>query len=446
MKRRNIIGLIIAIGIISTLLIIIANTTKTNTSHPPDTEDKDLRIFQDLQEVSSFRVLANETVTATKEGDRWKVENTPKEVEQERVEAFVTTMEQLRGSEANVTKKDVYLDFPKVTVELVDKDGMEQRFSVGSLHRNQTHYYMEHLETKTIYMVNRQDIETIPLKPEDLINRRIVQIPIDELEEIIIDNGTEEMTLRRDAPLTEEEKIAHISGWYLWDPYEGVYSVSFQAMEDIYQGIPQLTFSEIVKEEKETGIKDANFRITWKSPTEEETLYIGDPATNQHYYVAKEGSDEVMTVRTELLDPFSKRSFDMMDKFVHLVALDVLKELSIDTVEQSYQIEVDNHGEGLAVTINGESVKEEQFRQVYLSLAGISFDTFVKKPIVTEEAEVTLEYTVLTEEKGELTETIEFIPMQDDTYFVQKDQGASEFSVKRDKVKEALEQMKQLLE
>lgn len=442
MKKSKIIVITVAIIVISMILTIVMNM---RASSDKEETVEHVELFTDLGEIQAFRVLANEKVEATKIKNSWEVDGIEQKLEAEKLDALIHTIRNLKGKEVAIARKDVHLDFPNVTVELTDDDGSTESFSVGQLNNNQTKYYVEHRETQTIYLVDRQYIETIPLKPSDLMDQGLVTIPINELVEIVIFNGTEEIVLKRDAPYTEEEKIAHISGWYMWKPYEGIYSVTFQAMEEIYQGIPELKLSNVVQDDTETGIEESDFHITFRSKTEEETLFIGNPAKNNHYYISREDHNETMTINTELLAPFSKQSFDMIDKFMHIVALEVTKDIKIKTSQKTYHLEIEQQNDGLAITLNNQEIEDNAFKKVYPYLAGLTFDTYVGNQTSSNNADIEIAYTIETEEKGELTERIALIPINNESYLIQKEMGASEFSIRKEKIEETLKQLDDLL-
>src|SRR5699024_6807473 len=252
----------------------------------------------------------------------------------EKMNLFIESMKEMTGEEAEVETKDVNLDFPNVTVAFTNEEEEIQRVAIGQLDTQQERYYVEHKEKETVYLVDRTVIETIPLQKEALFNNQILSMSSESVEEIQINNGTEEILVNKTSPFSEEESLAHISGWYMHKPYNGIYSIAYSKMEAIVLGIDQLEQSETIMDEGNYGFTDSDFSIAFSDGDISETLSIGNPAANNHYYAKLGGTEEVYTIPTELLDAYSYQAFDMIDHFVEILALEAVSGLVIETPDE----------------------------------------------------------------------------------------------------------------
>ncbi|WP_277678354.1 DUF4340 domain-containing protein [Gracilibacillus dipsosauri] len=443
-KHKFIIWLVLGIIAIVALLFIISNQTDSEKN-----DNKNVAIVKDFKEITSIKVLADKKVELKKESDQWRLQGVGREQNNEKVSHFVETMQGLQGVEANVKPNEVSLQFPEVTVVFADEDGDKQRVSVGQTNVNGDKYYIEHHETETIYLVDRTDIETIPLNVNSLLDNQIISINAKELEKIDIENGTETIQLRNDSPFTERESLAHISGWYMYQPYKSVYSVAFSKMEAILGGLEGLTKTQVVEDATKLGKTD--FKITFQAKDQSETLLIGEPAANQQYYAKLEGEDEVFTVTTEALEPYSHPSFDLIDHFVHILPLNAVKELKIQSNEYHWTVlgehkrSEDEEETESSFIINDKPIRLIDWREAYQTLAGLTFDEVVEDLPQEMERELMIQYTADTDQEQDPTYSLEFLSMDDKYFALNKNNEGIDFIIEKDKVYQALEALANVL-
>ncbi len=429
----------------------VVNQTNQETGEE-ETQNSAEPIFENTEAVKEINVNANQKVKLTKDNEEWIVEDASRKVDQERVEQFTYALMNISGQPVNVSKEDVGLAFPKVTVVLVTDEENKQRMSVGQLHSSEEYYYVEHIEDKEIYLVERTVIETIPLSTVSLLDNKILSISSEDVEKINIDNGTEKIELSKESPYSEDEALAHISGWYINAPYEGVYSVAFSKMSEVIYGVDMLQQTETIEENatdlESYGLSNSDFSITLTSDDAEETLVIGNPAKDQQYYAMVEGEDTVYTIETAALDPFSYQAFDLVDHFVHIVAVDVLDELTIETEEESVKLNIAHEKKEeeitSSITYEGEKVALETFQEIYKLIAGLSFDEELTEQVEKSESEVTLHYKLGSINGNDSETTVELVPISDERYAVFK-QDVADFSISKDEVHQMIETVKEML-
>ncbi|MGP4041445.1 DUF4340 domain-containing protein [Gracilibacillus sp. D59] len=442
-KTRTLIYVIISIIVLSALLFILVNVNQNKKEADGTSE----QIIESFEQVTDIQVFASENVTLTKKKQGWQVVDAENEVDTDKMESFLLAMEEMTGEAVEVDKKNVNLDFPKVTVSFADTEGNTQKISVGQMNGQGDRYYVEQLEKEKIYLVDRSSIETIPLKRTALLDTKILTISAEDVTGMEIDNGTEVIQLSKESPYSEKESLAHLSGWYMHEPYQNVYSVAFSKMQEMVVGIDKLEQVETVNGEGDYGFTDSDFSIEFSNGQKQEKLIVGDPAANNQYYVQIDGKQEVYKLPTKLLDPYSHQAYDMIDRFVHIVSLNVIDELSIKTPEDkvTYTMEhEETNAEEVKTTVfhEGEELNTESFRDGYKQLAGLTFDEAYNGEAVEEEPEVTITY-LITDENNEITKnTIEFSSISDTHYAIMKNNNNQiDFTVQKDKLHQALEWM-----
>ncbi|ENH97839.1 hypothetical protein J416_03206 [Gracilibacillus halophilus YIM-C55.5] len=440
-RRKWLLLIMMFVGLISILIwAVLKNDQET-------VEAAEEQVLKATGEIQAIDVFADQRVSLTKEGDNWTVPHVDQSIYRERVQGFITAMTEMKGEAIDVDRSSVALKFPNVTVKFTNQAGEGQRISVGQMHPNREQYYIEHMERQQVYLVDRTVIETIPLHPNDIVDQRLISIAPNQLQQITIHNGTEHIELQKESPYSDAEALAHISGWYMHEPYEGVYSVGFTPMQEILNGIEQLEATKTVDDESDVGLTDSNFSITFMSENQrKQTVVIGDPAPEQQYYAKVKGEDQIYTLETALLDPYSRPSFDMIDKFVSIISLDVLNQLTIDTSSgEKIRIEVDHKQSSTDQDgkqdffINDKKIEEQSFRNMYQSVAGLTVDRHLKKEPKTEEADVTMTYEIRLENGDVKTKKVNFVSLNQEEFAVQLREQVMEFAIKKEKVYQAIE-------
>ncbi|WP_018931112.1 DUF4340 domain-containing protein [Gracilibacillus lacisalsi] len=439
MKKTSIlIYVIISIVALTVLLFVLVNQDKKETEAESD------QLIDDFEQVTAIDVLASEDISLMKSDQGWQVEGAEEQEDTDKIDSFLLAMEEMTGEAVEVKKKNVNLDFPKVVVSFMDQQDDRQRIAIGQMHDQGDRYYVEHKEKETIYLVDRSSVEMIPLQRIALLDNKILTISSQDITEIEIDNGTEVIQLNKESPFSEKESLAHLSGWYMHEPYQHVYSVAFSNAEEMVVGVDGIEQVETVDGDDQYGLADSDFSIIFSNGEEEEKLIIGDPAANNQYYVQVDGKEEVYKVPTELLDPYSYKAYDMIDHFVHIVSLEVIDELTIETPEDSVQYTMDheeNTEEEVETTVfhDGKELEIDTFRDDYKQLAGLTFDQAYKGETVKDEPEVMINYLITDENNQPIENTIAFHAISDTDYAIIKNNSSEiDFTIKKDKLHQAI--------
>lgn len=261
-----------------------------------------------------------------------------------------------------------------------------------------------------------EDLDKRPDTNQDVQDKLVVQIPSEKVNKIVIYNGIQTIELLPESPYSEEEVRTNLSGWYIHQPYKNVYSVKYNQISDMLYGLTALKRERVLDENTinldEFDLKNVDFKISIGSEEEEETILIGAPANSDSYYAKLETDDKIFTISKEALDPYSYQAFDIVEKFVKIVAIDVLKQLTIQYPDGELIITVEHEEDvesKINVAINGEKIEEKEFRDLYKVIAGLSVkeaieDAKYKTP------EATMTYTILDSNKGEKEVKVEFVP------------------------------------
>ena len=290
------------------------------------------------------------------------------------------------------------------------------------------------------------DPDEIPAVTQNKLEKSVFQIATDKVNEIIISNDVEKIKLLPNSPYSEEEVRTNLSGWFMHGPYKNVYSVKFNKMSDMLYGLEDIKPEKIIDEHEgnldEFGLANVDFKITIGSGDREETILIGAPANNESRYAKLETHDRIFTINNVALEPYSYQAFDIVEKFVKIVAIDVLKQLTIQYLDQELVITVEHEvglKSGFNVEINGNQIEENKFRKLYKTIAGLSVEEAIEDakydiPVAT------MIYTILDSHTGEKDVKVELIPHNDKSFAVFIDNKA-DFLIDKKKFIEMIEEI-----
>src|SRR5699024_1475913 len=176
-------------------------------------------------------------------------------------------------------------------------------------------------------------------------------------------------------------------------------------------------------------------------------ILIGAPATGTTHYAMLEGDQTVFTIDNQALLPYSYQAFDMIEKFVKIISVDVLKELRIQTLHgDDISIMIEHDGESDSndlFQINGQTINEQDFRDVYKVIAGLSISEEVTDASY-ETPEATMNYIILDKDDNEKEVIVEFVHYDDENFAVFIDEKA-DFMMKKEDFTHMIEQINHLL-
>lgn len=432
---------------------------KTTSDHQQEEQTKLFWAEADFNEIH----LNNEgedneiILQKSKQGNWDTAKPLAEKVNLNKIDQVVSIIFSLSGhsKEAELSTDETFSTEEERSITLLNQSGIKEKLTIGNKNDDGTFYYVKLSDSDEIYEVAAQLIEALPSGEEDLFDRSVVQITSEQVRNINIYNGIQTIELAPTSPFSEEEVRTNLSGWYMHKPYSNIYSVKYNPMSEMIYGIKDIEWLEIVDESAENleeyGLTDVNFKITFSSDNEEETILIGSPATNQSYYAKLADDGKVFTVDNSALHPYSFQAFDLVERFVKIISLDVLKQLEIQTNEEDYVITVDqvddgNEPESNAVfKINDQQIEDEEvFRDLYVEIVGLSVDQEVDDATYTT-PEVTMSYTIMDGDDDEKEIVVELVHYDEENYAVFIDEQA-DFLVKKDQFSQVVESITEHLE
>ena len=278
----------------------------------------------------------------------------------------------------------------------------------------------------------------------------VLSIKADQVRHLTLENGEKTIELVPDSPYSEEEVRTNLSGWYIHLPYQNVYSVKYNPLVDMLYGIAELKWNEIIGEKENLdkyGLEQPDMKLTFQTEEGEETLLIGDQAGEGKRYAKLTDGEQIGTIAEDVLEPYQLQAFELVEKFVKIIAIDVLEQLQINYGDQEILIEIDHpieqeDQESPLFFIDDQAVEEDTFRNLYKNIAGLSVDDTVEDATY-HSPEATMVYTIFNQEQKEKQEIKVELVSYDKQNFAVFLNGKADFLLKKDVFEQMLKKILQ---
>src|SRR5699024_7029270 len=196
----------------------------------------------------------NEITLLKNEQGNWDTaEPLAEEVNLNKLDQAVSIIFSLSGhsKEVDLSADEVFNADEERSITLLNQSGIQEKLTIGKQNEEGTFYYVKLLESDEIYQVSSQLIDALPSSQEDLFDRSVIEITSEQVRKISIDNGVETYELAPVSPYTEEEARAHLSGWYMYEHYNNIYSIKYNPMSEMIYGIKDIEWLEIIEDPDE---------------------------------------------------------------------------------------------------------------------------------------------------------------------------------------------------
>ncbi|WP_186578221.1 DUF4340 domain-containing protein [Aquibacillus kalidii] len=441
-KRYKLISVAVGFTLFIGLLIVLSNqpvkTAKPDVEADQGKEEEAAAVTVEnlLPSTDDFKEIRitnenGELMLKQDASGNWNGIDLDREQDNNKVNNAIVGIFSLQGIKASsISREDTGLDESKTTIELLGESGTTvTTISIGKISEDEKFKYVALSDKKdAIYQVPVALLQPIPTRSHDLTDNSITTIKSESVNKITINNGMETIELLPSSPYEEEEVRTNLSGWFMHQPYKGVYSVQYNKLENILLGVNELELEEIMVEGVDDlqsyGLDDVNFTISLQSDSDQDTILIGSPAGGNTYYAKMKDDDKVFTISKKLLEPYSYQAFDIVDHFVKIISLDVLSEIKVKTNDNETVMKiaknladhaVNSKEKGMTFKVDGHVMEDKKFRDLYKRIAGLSA-TDVVTNAEYDHPEVSITYTIqlASDETKEIL--VEFVSYDEENY------------------------------
>src|SRR5690625_5018959 len=259
--KFKIISIVVVFFLVIGLLLVFSDLRKTKDNPdttPNEIQEEETTLFWSEADFNEIR-LSNEgddqeiTLLKDEQGNWDTAEPLAEEVNLNKIDQAVSIIFSLSGhsKEVDLSTDEVFTAEEERSITLLNQSGIQEKLTIGKQNEEGTFYYVKLLESDEIYQVASQLIHALPSNQEDLYDRSVIEITSEQVRKMNIDNGVETYELAPVSPYTEEETRTNLSGWYMHEHYNNVYSVKHNPMSEMIYGIKDIEWLEIIEDPDE---------------------------------------------------------------------------------------------------------------------------------------------------------------------------------------------------
>ena len=472
-RKRNSFTMVSLLMVLAVLIVVYYAYNKKG--FPEETDDKNSSTEEnitvatiDTDKVNSVHYIGKDAdIILTLEDNLWISEEEPgRPINQSYVENLVNLVKTINArrlvSEDGDNLSEYGLDNPRAYLKLTMEDQTSLTLKIGDKSTGISGNYGMVNEDNKVYLLNPTygsgleysdiDFTAVESKPE---------INAENIEHIQVINRDEDDF---ELVMNNDNKYNHInssiSNWVIIKPYDGVYAADPSKVTDLQRDYSDFSFQACVDysgdsfgqygldnpvasvyvrylethtealDEPEidpsTG-EEIKEKVTYDN--KEYKLYIGDKADESNYYVKREGSDYVYTMRATLVEKMINHSpFDLLSSFILIPNIDTVNSIDIGIDGRAYRMEIkrantanEDGEEEVRVTyyINNKEVEEGRFKKVYQDMIGAKYDAELKEDANLDDnlkPYLTISYNI--EAEGNTTHQVSFLPYDESFYLV----------------------------
>ncbi|MEG1442522.1 MAG: DUF4340 domain-containing protein, partial [Oscillospiraceae bacterium] len=333
------------------------------------------------------------------------------------------------------------LDTPNGNISIITKSGEKTTINIGKATAFGDEYYVKKDGENTIYTVGKTNCELFMQTESYFRDLNMFSINLEDIKYCdIISPNKASLNIREK---TEEEMTQNnIYNWIMTSPYKK--DVNSQPLtEDFINKIPEISATGIVDKSRENELFPIGNTTTIKFGNAENKIELTIGKETQDGIATKVlGENTIYLVPKEQLDFVNIDPYLLIDKLIHLVNIDTVKEVNLKAGSDTYAFEVAKGEEEKTYRckLNGNDMNEENFKKVYQELLGLTIFDFNK---ATSNGEVILEYT-FKYNNGKPDDNVKFTANSDRTYAVTKN-GVTECTAEKTAVDAAIGRIKELI-
>ena len=380
-----------------------------------------------------------------KSGDDWKVEGREAlRLNPQAVASFVMSssriisFEQISPDSSNAGEYGLIEPAALLTIDKTDDSLI--RIHIGSATPSGKGHYVQKEGDPAIYLISSFISGPMLNGVNSLRNRNLPTINGQELSYLKIES---ERTIEM-VPAFQYEKFgSNMSPFLLVRPYKRPLPVNAEKiseyMEKFFSGLVIQTFEDPETPESVSGLGSEARTIQMKDKSGAEfKLNVGNRNDNGAYYCSLPGDPGVFTVAGETLSVIEARPFDLTDRFVRLVGIDLIETLSIETPEKKWEGRIEKLDEENAnYYFQGEMIAEDPFKDMYQEVLYLLYEGEQTSDFTPGKSAVTIRYTGNSENPGETR--ADFYSYNRDYYAVSVDGYDMEFLIGKYQVENLLE-------
>ncbi|HEX3029275.1 MAG TPA: DUF4340 domain-containing protein [Clostridia bacterium] len=436
---RNAIILVIVLGLLVGAYMIFGKNKKESSSVQGTTTvsetNKAEKVFStDTEKITEFTVQnKNGTFVFNKKGDSWEYPAGEKgfRLSSEKVEAMVSSIADVDSEEViekNATDLAQYGLNNPINVTIKTKNGKTTILQIGSATSSGDTYYIKLKDSSKVYTVGSYACDSLNFSKNDITDITLFTSNADDITKFILEKQGQ-------LPISIQKKD---KTWRMTAPVEGEIDSDF--MGSMLSGLIQSTIISNIETNaadlSKYALKDPNYVLDVETAKTKTKLLIGkEDKVNGLFYARLDGSNTVFTIDSDNYTFIDRPLKEFIVPLVYLQDINKVSKVVVELDGKKTLCSIDSDKDELtkeSFTVNGKDANMEDkngnslFRQYYMSLIGVPFDTIEMGAKPTGKSELTITYTY---KDGSAPVKIEYIPKDNDYYYAVKNGKYTNFLV-----------------
>ena len=457
MKRsRSLIILAAVLVLLTGTYVYLTHSKKSATAGSSSTEVLKL----DTTKIKSITLKSKSTVAIEKKDGSWQLSENPG------IKLDDTAISNVLHSICNLNATSVISDAgsnlsqyglqdsPSEAAAVLD-DGTQKTVLIGNKTPDGTGYYMMLKGGSKVYMIQSTDGDYLRYSLTDIRDKNISSINVSYINYIKVSP--------KDGKVFEAETVAKGSSaaqyidegsWAVVKPYSIPQVIDETKLQNITDGITNLKIDDFVednaKDLSKYGLdKPVLEFLARDSSGQSIDLFFGKKKDDSHIYFMKSGSKSIYTADTDVFNDFNVKPGDMITKSIFLKNIDDVDTIAVESSGKQYLLAItrtskkngDSTATTAAYTINGKTVSENDFKNLYADIVGLTTESENDKNIA-EKPDIKFTFNLNTGVKKHYTVT--YCPYNSDFYAVFVD-GKSDFLISRTQVQKVIDSINTIL-
>lgn len=436
-----------AIALLVVLVLLIGAYVFVSKKAPapstPTEERKIERIFEvDKEKITEVTIATKEgTFVFNKKDKEWNLAS-PKDLkaDKSKVDSIISNLSSLVADkvvEENAANTDQY-GFASPTLITIKYDGGVKELEMGNLNATKDAYYVREKGSTKIYTLGKYTGEALMTSRNALRDKTLFTF---KAEEVL------GLSMYKSGSLIFTAKKAEDSQWLLTAPIEGNADASkiSPILEATAATASYINFIEEKPADLEKyGLKNPSYALDVETAQGKTKLLLGnEKEKGQEVYAKLADKDEVFTIDDTAFNFLDKPLKEIIEVFAYIVNIQDVSKIEVvmdgkttvsDIVTNPDDKDKDNF------TVNGKeaNMKDDKdnslFRKYYQALIGVTMEEIDVNGKPSGKPEITFTYSL---KKAPGTMKVEFIPKDDNYYYVVKNGKYANILVAKKKFDEA---------
>lgn len=462
-KLWKIILLVVLLGGLIGAYFYLSKNPQDKSDENKLSENETIEILKLDEKKMTKIVLNNEkgSLSLVKKDDKWVYEEKQDlKLDENMVNTIVqnfTALTAEKSVENEASDLDKYgLKNTKNTAAVSLNDGSNYTLELGNQTPGGSSYYLKLKDKNEVYIVSQSAGEAVKYSLNDLRSKELATIDTADLKYLKITNlKGETIEIKANDAQNNDEKQYGVNAFIMTKPYSNAHGVDAEKLTKLTDTIKGLSIADFAsdssKELSKYGLDKPRLELLAKDSKKEFHLYFGKDMDDNSVAFKAAGAPEVYTMSKESMEALNANPFDLIDKFVYIINIDLVDKITIENGAQKDVItlsrttkKAEKEGEKdetvTAYKINDKEVSEDPFKKFYQVIIGLKIEGVNDKNL-SEKPEVRIVYNLNSPNKK--TTVVSFAEYSSDFYAAFVD-GKSEFLISKLQVQNMLSELNKI--